>query len=157
MFEVNIKEDWLIRARKEAENLGVLANSITKGRGNVYGFLGEIIISEITEAEIQRTYDYDLVLGAKRIDVKTKRCTSRPLPHYYCSLAAFNIQQQCDYYTFVRVMEDFSKAWILGIIEKKLFFKLATFNRKGEVDASSSVGWRFKADCYNLKISQLGM
>ena len=142
-------------ARKKANEMGVLKNSITKGKGNVYGFLGEILVSSLIQGRSKNTYDFDIIKNETTIDVKTKTCTSEPRPNYYCSVAAFNIKQQCDIYIFVRIMEDFSKAWILGACTKEFFYKNAQFNKKGTIDESSPYKWKFKADCYNLPINKL--
>lgn len=155
MYRVEIKPEWLEQAKMESKELGVLRNSITEGEGNLAGYLGEVILSHITEAEIQRTYQYDIVYDGWKIDVKTKRCTSVPQPEYFCSVAAYNTTQECDYYTFVRVLEGFKVAWLLGTIAKADFFKRAMFGKKGQIDPTSTLGWTFKADCYNLPIAEL--
>ena len=74
----------------------------------------------------------------------------KPKEHYLCSIAAANTKQECEYYNFVRVMEDLSKAWLLGYISKSGFFECAKFGKKGEDDGSGR--FKFKADCYNLPI-----
>ena len=40
MIEVELTPDMLSRAKKKAKEMGQLRNSITKGDGNVAGFLG---------------------------------------------------------------------------------------------------------------------
>lgn len=155
MIEVIPTKRQIALARKKAEAMGVLNNSITKGKGNVYGFLGEILANVYIKGKVKNTYDYDIVKDNIKIDVKTKTCTSPPQPHYYCSVAAFNIRQKCDVYVFVRIMEDFSRAWILGGSSKDYFYRYAQLNKKGTIDESSQFKWKFKADCYNLPISKL--
>lgn len=135
--------------------MGELNNSITHGEGNAYGFLGEKMAASYFGAAINHSYDWDLTFQNLTIDVKTKHCTSEPQPDYFCSVAAFNTRQKCDYYVFVRVLKDFSAGWILGGISKKDFFEQATFFKSGDLDPSSNLGWKFKADCYNLRINQL--
>jgi hypothetical protein len=41
----------------------------------------------------------------------------------------------------------------IGEISKQNFYKEATLYRKGDIDYNN--GYTFKADCYNLQISQL--
>jgi hypothetical protein len=77
------------------------------------------------------------------------------LSNYFCSVAAFNITQKCDVYIFVRVLEDFSKAWVLGGRTKNKFFEEAKFYKAGELDPSSNYGWTFRADCYNMEVGKL--
>ncbi len=103
---------------------------------------------------MENTYDYDLVSDCgKRIDVKTKRTNYKPRDYYDCSIAAYNTKQKCDSYVFVRVLNDFSRAWILGEKGKSDYFKEARFLKKGQIDGDN--GFRVKSDCYNLKISDL--
>lgn len=154
MKEIDVTGGQLIRARQKAVEMGRLANSITNGAGNLAGFIGEIIVADELNAKQDNTYDYDLLLKDKtRIDVKTKRCNSAPLDTYDCSIAAHGTKQKCDAYVFVRVLNDFSKAWILGKLGKEEYFDKATFFKKGMVDPDN--GFRFRADCYNVKIHML--
>jgi flavodoxin len=153
MIEISINKDYMRRAREKASTVGILQGSITGGTSNVVGAIGEIIVADSIEAKQINTYDYDLVKDGVRIDVKTKRCNTRPLPNYDCSVALHGTKQDCDAYVFVRILTDLSKAWILGGISKQSFYKKATLYRKGDVDSDN--GFMFKADCYNLKIDKL--
>mgnify|MGYP003345028626 CR=1 FL=1 len=145
----------ITEAQQKAKHLGVLNNSIRKGEGNVYGFLGEILMAYYLKVNIENTYDYDLIVKNYKVDVKTKTCTSEPKPNYFCTVADYNTKQDCDIYAFVRILEDFSKAWLLGYCSKKYFYEKAKFFRKGDLDPSSNLGWKFRADCYNLQIDCL--
>jgi hypothetical protein len=154
MIEYPITEEMLALAKANAEEMGTLKNSITSGDGNIAGFLGELIALDILKAKRQNTYDYDLVLPTnKTVDVKTKRTKYKPLVTYDCSVAAFNTKQKCDYYCFVRIKEDFTVGWYLGLIPKDEYFKKSVFLNKGDFDNSNK--YTVKADCYNLKIEQL--
>ena len=108
------------RAREKASSVGILQGSITGGTRNVIGAIGEVIVADSINADEISTYDYDLVKDGKRIDVKTKRCNTKPLPYYECSVALHGTKQDCDTYVFVRVLSDMSKAWILGSISSKI-------------------------------------
>jgi len=154
MKEIEVTGGQLIRARQKAVEMGRLANSITNGGGNLAGFIGEVVVADELGAKEDNTYDYDLTLNdTTRVDVKTKRCNSAPLSTYDCSIAAHGTKQKCDMYVFVRVLNDFSRAWILGKITKDEYFKKATFHKKGSIDPDNK--FRFKADCYNVKINML--
>jgi len=153
MIEIPINDDYMRRAREKASTVGILQGSITGGTSNVVGAIGEIIVADSIEAKQINTYDYDLIKDGVRIDVKTKRCNTKPLPNYDCSVALHGTKQDCDAYVFVRILTDLSKAWILGGISKQSFYKKATLYRKGDVDSDN--GFMFKADCYNLKIDKL--
>jgi hypothetical protein len=155
MTEVPISKIQLNAARIKAEQMGTLKNSITRGEANLEGFLGEILVAKHIKAQVKNTYNYDLIKDGRKIDVKTKRCTSEPRADYECSIAAYNTKQKCDYYIFVRILEDHSRGWILGMIKKDEYFKRARFCKEGETDPKSHLGWKFKADCYNLEIKEL--
>lgn len=156
MIVIDIKEDQIERA-KTLYPFDNLKGSITNGKSNIYGALGEIIVfdwfSKITKnIEFTSTYDYDMIIFDQKVDIKTKKTTVEPLPHYLCSISAFNIKQKCNGYIFVRIKNDFSKGYILGYLGKKLFFENAIFKNRGETDIN---GWKFKDDCYNLEIGKL--
>jgi len=155
MILLSPSRSQILEAKRKAKDLGVLNNSIRNGAGNVYGFLGEILLACHWKVELQNTYDYDMIVKNQKVDVKTKACTSEPKPKYFCTVADYNTEQDCDVYAFVRVLEDYSKAWLLGYCGKKYFYNNASFYKKGDLDPSSNLGWRFRADCYNLPISQL--
>lgn len=154
MIEVVITPDMIKEAKERAKELGTLKNSITKGDGNIAGMLGEAVVVKATGATLSNTRNYDVIRSdGKTADVKTKRCGSKPEPHFDCSIADFNTAQKCDYYIFVRVMHDFSKAWIVGELPKEEYFEKAVLWQQGQFDPSNK--WRCKADCYNLAISKL--
>lgn len=153
IVEIPISNDYMSRAREKASSVGILQGSITGGTRNVLGAIGEVVVADSISADEVNTYNYDLVKNGTRIDVKTKRCNSKPLPHYECSIALHGTKQDCDEYVFVRVLSNMSKAWILGSISKRDFYKKATLYRKGDIDKDN--GFIFKADCYNLRIDEL--
>ena len=132
-----------------------LNGSIMKGKSNIYGAMGEVLVHDFfgsERAEIKAEADYDLIIDGYRVDVKTKRTTVVPKPNYYCSISTWNTGQMCDMYFFVRVKEDLSEGYLLGYLGKNEFFDKADFKRKGEQDGGL---WVFKADCYNIKVDQL--
>jgi hypothetical protein len=154
IIEVEVSADVIERAKAKSIEMGKLNKSITEGEGNVAGFIGEIVVANHIGCDVCNTFEYDIVCGDKTIDVKTKRTGYVPLPHYNCSVAAFNTHQRCDYYVFARVMNDFSKAWILGCMPHDEFYKNAVFLKKGQPDPADP-GWLVKADCYNMQVKQL--
>jgi hypothetical protein len=153
MIQVNITPSIISRAKKKAATVGNLQGSITGSLSHVVGAIGEIIVADAMGANESNTYDYDLGRDGERIDVKTKRCNTRPFPHYDCSVAAHGTNQNCDSYVFVRILTDTSRAWILGSIPKQDFYTKATKYKRGDIDPAN--GFTFKADCYNLPISEL--
>lgn len=154
MIELKPTDDQLLQAIKMGQEMGTLRNSISGGSGNTAGFLGEILTAEYLKADHKNTYQYDLILSnGKTIDVKTKRCRSVPKPEYDVSIASYNTKQDTDYYVFTRTKGDYSTVWLLGYIEKELYFKQATERKKGDRDPTN--GFLFRADCWNLAIGDL--
>ena len=161
MLTIEIKKEQIERAEK---HYGVLQDvslrgSITKGKGNIYGALGEVVVNDIYskhyDCEFINNYDYDLIIDGDKVDVKTKRTTVKPSEEYNCSISAFNTTQDCNFYVFVRITEDKKTAYVLGYKKKTTFFKQAIFGKKGQVDPDGNGKWTFKDDCYNLKIKHL--
>ena len=156
MIEIKITKEHIEEAEIKANDLGVLKNSVEKGKGNVLGFLGEIIVAEYYNWTIQNYYDYDIVHKNYKIDVKTKGRKVRPKEDYFATVFNYNTKQACDYYYFVSLHNQ-EKAYLMGIIKKEDFYKKATFNNQGDYDITSppNIPFYFKAHCYNLKYSSL--
>jgi len=154
MIEIDITKDMIEQCKAKAQDIGRLKNSITKGQGNLAGIVGEYVTHQhLKDSEWQNTYDYDLIENNKNIDVKTKRCSSKPLDNYDCSVAETSLHQGCDEYIFVRILNDLSKAWILGRMGRDAFFKKAKHMKKGQVDKSNN--FKVHVNCYNLQIKEL--
>lgn len=160
MIEVQITDGMLTRAQQKADEMGKLNKSITGGKGNLAGFIGEEVVHHaLGGGEIVNTHDYDFILNNIMYDVKTKRCKDKPLLHYECSVAAMNTVQKCDRYIFVRVEynkqtnELGPRAWILGWYDKKEYFDHARYLRKGQRDGDN--WFTVKANCYNIPIEAL--
>ena len=154
MIKINVTEEMIESCKEKAKNIGKLKNSITEGEGNLSGILGEYIVHQhLPNSLWKNTYDYDLVEDEKKIDVKTKRCNSHPRIFYDCSVAETSLHQNCDEYIFVRVLNNMSKAWLLGKMSHKEFFEKARYMKKGEIDPSNN--FTVKANCYNLQIKEL--
>lgn len=154
-----VTQDMIESANSRSSKMGELNNSITRGQGNIAGFVGEEIVMDFArefypyDIRLDDSYDYDLMWGRWRIDVKTKRTAVAPLDSYEASIAAFNTKQQCDAYVFVRVMNDYSCGYICGWEAKRTYFEKARFLRAGEYDNSNR--WTCRADCYNVQYGNL--
>ena len=154
MIEIVVTGDMLVTARDKAAEMGKLRNSITNGAGNIAGFIGEAIAQQVMGGVLANTYEYDLILcNGKTVDVKTKQTSVKPLETYECSIAGLNATQECDYYAFVRVKNDFSVGWFLGVYKKQQYMIDSVFLKKGTIDPDN--GYVVRSDCYNLKINQL--
>ena len=154
MQAVTVTLNMIDKAPSKATELGVLKNSIIRGKGNIAGFIGEQIALHCIGGEWQNTYEYDILTSdGRRIDVKTKQTSVQPLPEYDCSIAKYNTKQKCDFYAFVRVKRDLTIGWYLGMLGKQEYFDKARFLKKGTVDPSNN--YKVQADCYNVKIEDL--
>jgi len=158
MIEVEITQKMKEQAWRKAREMGELKNSITAGDGNICGFVGEFCAQALMGGIIENTRDYDLVIDGLKYDVKTKRCTSEPQPHYDCSVAAYNTVQKCDRYVFVRIEQDkktkrWGRAWVLGWYDKEEYYEYARFLQKGQKDGDN--WFTVKADCFNIAIEDL--
>lgn len=140
-------------ASAEAEEMGSLKGSIEDGDGNYAGIFAEVLFTEYVGGTRENTYNYDVIYNDKKIDIKTKRRSVTPEPYYECSISDFNTEQDCDLYYFVSVRYDYSKATLLGYKSPSEYYDIAEFHEEGDFDPDN--GFTFKADCWNLPISQL--
>jgi hypothetical protein len=158
VIELKVTSDQLKRA-ESLYDFGVLKDSITSGKSNIYGALGEVVVddwlnSNGRSSKIIGDVNFDLLVDGVKVDVKSKKTSVPPLQNFNCSIAGHNVTQKCDFYIFARVHENKKEAWICGWITKDEFFKKAKFRRKGQPDPVLPA-WKFTADCYNLEISKL--
>lgn len=130
------------QARKEAKEVGVLRNSITRGRGNGIGAMGEILSAEYLKGERvgMVTFSHDIVLkNGIKIDVKTSKANIHPpLPHYVARVygseeQAEKLADKCDVYFFVRCSDALSVATLIGWLPTKKFFEKALFTPRGHI------------------------
>lgn len=146
-----------VREARELYEFGVLRDSFTKGEGNVAGALGEIVTRDFFASlghsvQLVQEYEYDLTVDGCKVDVKTKRTSVTPEPHFNASVCAKNTRQACDVYLFARVLDDLSTCFLLGWMTRAEFFTRAFFLCKGEKDA---YGWTVREDCFNTPIESL--
>jgi len=153
MITLQVSDQMLLNARRLSEQMGTLKRSITKGQGNLAGFIGEELVLHYLGANRENTYDFDLTHNNSTFDVKTKRTTVEPKDYYDCSVAKYNTTQLAENYIFTRVLNDMSKGWILGYMPHDEYYEKARYMKKGEWDTDN--GFRVKADCYNLAIKEL--
>lgn len=135
-------------------DFGALPKSIMQGKSNIYGAVGEVVTLDYfaDRSDYVGCKDYDLTIDGVKIDVKSKRTTVTPKPFYSAAVSAHNTVQQCDGYYFVRVLEDCTKAFLLGYMSKDEFYRLATYHKKGE---RGGKGFVYKGSCYECRIDQL--
>jgi hypothetical protein len=124
MILLKVTNEHLQKA-KELFEFKKLNNSITEGDGNLAGALGEILVCEYYKGKQDNTYDYDLIIKSLKIDVKTKRYTAKftPSKSWNLNIPDFNTTQASDYYCFVGMPDDYSKAYITVLFQQKSFMK----------------------------------
>ena len=102
------------------------------------GYIGErIIMKHLNIKEDVDDFEYDLLSNkGKRLEIKTISCKSKPLENYLCTVNSHRIdgihKQKADYYIFLRILNDYSKGWILGWCGCSDFFKKGEFVPKGK-------------------------
>ena len=155
MKEINVSEEQLERAKTLYE-FKVLNNSISKGKGNLIGAIGEIVVFDYYTNKGKnvihaQNFQYDLIIENYKIECKTLASNVTPKDYYNCHLSTFNDKQDCDYYCFLHALNDFSKVWIKGMLSKHEVNQLKTFKKKGELDGK----FAFKENTWVIKNYQL--
>ena len=171
MIKIPHTQEMLDTSLRYAADLGHIRNSIMAGRGNRAGYLAELALSAHLGAVHTSMgkgphFDFDLVLGGKNIEVKTKRRMVDPRPYFEVSVAETSEHQQPDVYAFVSLTfnkkagkgrekkyRNLSAIWLCGFMGREEYFQRATFLRKGEEDPSN--GFTVLSDMYNLPIRDL--
>lgn len=137
MLEVLITDKILKEAesrnQKYYEQFGNTGTHRTnKHRQRMTGYLAEACIrDQFPEIVYSDDYLVDFVLGQSTIDSKAQGCNTKPLNYYSATLYEEQKNRNTDYYIFSRVKNDFTKAWICGIISKNKFFQTATLKQAG--------------------------
>ena len=146
------KED-VAEAFRRSQQLGVLDNSFTRGRGRMTGFLGEVAFGNTFPEAVyvgDRSFTHDYELTGYNIDVKAKTCSGRPLIHYSASVAKSKNQElKADIYFFMRVHQDLSKVWFCGWSTAKGVGKNKYYKKRGEAD---EYGFTYMSNGYHLPI-----
>lgn len=138
---------------KEAEDhfqFGALKNSKREGGGNFIGALGEIVIRDQYNGILENTYDYDIIIKGKKIEIKTKMFSVgyKPQDFWNISVEAHNDRQKCDRYCFTLIPANYSVMYLCGWITKERFYKDAKQFKKGEpVPIQDGSGRTWKASC----------
>ena len=156
MIVIPHTQDMIDRAKARATQMGAIKNSITKGTGNLAGFLGEEAFCAYTGA-----------LNNEKVEVKTKRRTVAPQQNYDVSVANTSTHQNPDKYAFIslefgetikkangqKAYKNLKNVWYLGSKDAKVYFEEAAKWDKGDVDKSNN--FTTLVDMWNLPISKL--
>jgi len=150
-------EDYKLAAQR-SEEMGILANSYTKGSGRMYGMLGEIAVEKYIGNAVNcgsSSKSYDLITeSGTTIEVKTKRARTIPKPEYMASVENKKTHMfKNDLFVFLRAQDSMTRLWILGWIKTDSFKRRAEFKKAGEPDGTS--GFTFRVDGYHIPIKKL--
>lgn len=156
MIKLNITDQQIIEAQK-LYNFKALNNSITEGESQIYGALGEVMVMDFLRSlnkpvQYIGSYDYDLEINGKKIDVKTIKTDKEPTNDFNANISAFNTRQKTDFYLWCSVAESMKYGYIIGYLEKDEFYRVAELKKKGEIDFGS---WVFKSDTYTTKVKNI--
>ena len=155
MIEINITQEQIKRAEM-LYKFKELNNSIRKGEGNLIGALGEIVVFDYYQnkgcnVEHCQHHDFDLMIQGYTVEIKTKGVNTIPQPEHTCHVSNYNSKQDCEFYCFVNVKNDLSKAWLKGMISRKKFDSIKRLKKKGEFDEN----FQFRCDTWIVLNSEL--
>jgi hypothetical protein len=176
MIKLPHTQEMIKEAKRWATELGALNNSITSGRGNAAGRVGELALSTYLNVETPSDkYNHDINQNGETIEVKTKRRIVKPKSYYDVSVAKTSNHQKPDRYAFISLQ--FKKSdyygeaaeglqrkggkqyyglinvWYCGDMSYEEFWQAAELWEKGRKDSSN--GFTTLVDMYNLPISGL--
>ena len=159
MFKkVIITEDMIKVATKRAAKIPNTLNTFMDFERHKVGFIGEEIFKSVfpvaKESSGNNIYYYDYELGKRKVEIKTKMCTTIPREDYECSIYNY-FQQNPDYYFFVRVMKkngSYPYGWLLGFISSKKFKDINYYVPKGQLQTN---GFVTRTDTWNIFIKNL--
>ena len=159
MFKkVAITEDMIKTATKRAARIPNTINTFMNFERHKVGFIGEEIFKKTfpmaKESSGSNVYYYDYILGKRRVEIKTKMCTTVPNAEYECSIYNY-FEQDPEYYFFTRIIKkngSYPFGWILGFISSKKFKDINYYVPKGQMQPN---GFVTRTDTWNIKIKEL--
>jgi hypothetical protein len=160
MFKkIKITEEMIKTATKRAAKIPNTINTFMDFERHKVGFIGEEMFKKVfpmaNESVGNNVYYYDYILGKRKVEIKTKMCTTIPRMDYECSIYNY-FEQDPDYYFFTRVMKKnggYPYGWVLGFISAKKFKDINYYVPKGQLQPN---GFVTRTDTWNIRISQLG-
>lgn len=125
---------------------------LNKDRQRMTGYLAEACIRDkFPNIQYSDNDVVDFIIANTLIDSKAQGCNSKPLEYYSATLYEEQKNRKADYYIFSRVKNDFSVAWICGIISKTNFFEKAKLVPAG----TSNNNFIYDQSRYEIQYSQL--
>lgn len=176
MIKLPYDEEMRQSATAWSKQLGSLKDSITSGRGNIAGRIGELALAKYLGVDTpEDKYDHDIKFNKEIIEVKTKRRIAAPKPFYDVSVAETSRHQTPDRYAFVSLefeesgyygqpadglnrrggkqYKNLLNVWYCGDITYKKFWDTAELWKKGRRDESND--FTTLVNMWNLPISKL--
>ena len=159
MFKkIRITEDMIKTATSRAAKIPNTINTFMDFERHKVGFIGEELFKKAfpmsEESFGKNVYYYDYILGKRKVEIKTKMCTTTPSPYYECSIYNY-FEQKPEYYFFTRIMKKnggYPYGWLLGYISAKEFKKKNYYVPKGQLQQN---GFVTRTDTWNIRISEL--
>jgi len=149
------------RARREARKMGVLANSVTKGRGNFTGMLGEIMFhAHYGGTRVgHKSKTCDVVLDSKlTVDVKTQ--TTHTALEDDCVVRIYApwesadwLKTKCDVYFFIKIQRKTHLSGFVGWMHADEFIEQAEFTPSGSQNPFD--GRRARSEEFSMHSSDL--
>lgn len=131
-------------------NIGT--HRLNKYRQRMTGYLAEACISDrFPHIQYSDNDIVDFVVENTLIDSKAQGCNSKPLEYYSATLYEEQKNRKADYYIFSRVKNDFTIAWICGIISKTNFFEKSKLIPAG----TPNNNFVYDQSRYEIKYNQL--
>ena len=129
----------------------------SEGQRTYEGYIGEAVVERLLKEKDLDTRNFDFTRNGLRYDVKTISCSGRPQKDYLATVNSCDrlgqSKQKTDRYVFVRLLNDYSVAWVVGWIEAEAFWKKGIFVRKGQSLFPGQIAQ--KANCTVLPIREL--
>jgi hypothetical protein len=154
MISVPVTHADCLEAWNEADRIGILKNSVMGKAGSFVGIIGEWAVMRHLAALSpvrENTYEHDIHVAGKRVDVKSKRWAGKP-PHDAPVNVSEYSRQDCDAYIFTHVIwggeeKRPTEVLIAGWIKRDEFINNSTLWRRGE---AKPCGWICSKDCREM-------
>ena len=149
-----------IKRAKKLYLTRALKNSVTHGQRNMQATLSEICVADLFDGEwvANRSKDFDIIVNDITIDIKMRMKYSDmpPKPYWNAGVFDFNTRQNCQYYGWVSLRDNFDFFWLHGFLKPNDFYPNAFFSNKGDVDPNNpNADFRMPADAYNISLRNL--
>jgi hypothetical protein len=148
MFTLEITEEQRAEAYARASKVDAIDGSLLGGDGKKVGSVGEIVFRDKFGGTLmpRLTYDYDILLNGKKLEIKAKTRSVVPKFFYSCTIQASSDHQMFDYLVFITVNKEHTIAYVEGYISREDFYKAAKLCPKGT--RNNETGFIYEEDNY---------